>query len=201
MLATTLSAGPAAAVKSAITPAPPPADEVIVDVVTTNGSGCAPGTAEVAMVPGNFAFKTTYSNYTARTGVGAAPTDFRKNCQINLIVLVPAGYTYAINKTNHHGSGSLAVGANASQRSNYYVKGQSQTAYAVHPFTGPIDTDWQTTNEVAETSMVWSPCGTRRNLNINTEVRVAAGTSDPRTTTSSLTLFAGVYHLSWARCP
>jgi hypothetical protein len=200
-LATALSASPAQAARSAIIEAPPPAGEVVVEVVTTNGSGCLPGTVEAAMVPGNFAFKAMFSRYTAQLGVGAAPTDFRKNCQINLVVLAPPGYTYAINRTDHHGSGSLAVGASAVERSNFYVKGQAQTSYTSHPFTGPIDADWQTTNEVLETAMVWSPCGARRNLNINTEVRVAAGTSDIRTTTSSMTMRASVYHLSWARCP
>ncbi len=200
VLATSLSAGPASAFRPSAAGVAPPTDEVIIDVVTTNGSGCPPDTAAITMVLGNSAFAITYSDYTARLGVGAAVTDFRKNCQLNVIVRVPQGFTYALSKTNHRGFASLAAGARATHRANQYYKGQTSTAYTSHPFSGPMDYDWQTSDEVPSGSMVWTPCGTARNLNINTELRVAAGTSDTRTTTSFITTDSAVYHLSWARC-
>src|SRR3712207_1310352 len=68
---------------------PPPTEKIVIDVVTVNGSGCPVGTAAVAVAPDNTAFTVTYSDYLAQVGVGAKPTDFRKNCQLALQVHVP----------------------------------------------------------------------------------------------------------------
>jgi hypothetical protein len=204
--ATTLIGSPAQAV-GLVLEVPPPSDKIVIDVVTVNGSGCPAGTAAVAMSPDNTAFTVTYSTYMAQVGVGATSTDFRKNCQINLKVHVPSGFTYAISKVDYRGFASIESGANATQRANYYFQGQSQTAYASHTFRGPWADDWQTSDEVPLASMVWHPCGALRNLNINTELRVAAGTSNPRTTTSFISMDSTdgeintIYHFSWGRCP
>jgi hypothetical protein len=51
--------------------------------------------------------------------------------------------------------------------------------------------------------MVWHPCGERRNLNINTELRVSKGTS---TDASFLTMdsidgsIETTYHFAWRAC-
>jgi hypothetical protein len=158
------------------------------------------------MSPDNTAFTVTYSAYMALVGVGSVATDFRKNCQLNVIVQVPSGFSYAISKVDYRGYASIAAGATATQRANYYFQGQSATAYASHTFAGAYDNNWQTSDEVALASMVWSPCGALRNLNINTELRVAAGTSNPKTTTSLMSMDSTdgqintIYHFSWRSC-
>lgn len=207
VLATTLFAGPASATGYLDLPVPPPQDRIVIDVVTVNGSGCPAGTAAVAVSPDNTAFTVTYSQYTAQVGVGATALDWRKNCQLNIVVHVPQGFTYAISKVDYRGFASLMAGATAIQRANYYFQGQSQTAFVSHPFTGPLGDDWQTSDEVPIAAMVWSPCGALRNLNINTELRVQAGTSNPATTTSFISMDSTdgaintVYHFQWAFCP
>src|SRR4051794_2712876 len=78
---------------------PPPSDHIVIDVVTVNGTGCPankPGSATVAVSPDNTAFTVTYSEYQAAAGAGAARTDARKNCQLNIMVHVPSGFTYAV---------------------------------------------------------------------------------------------------------
>jgi hypothetical protein len=185
----------------------PPADHIVIDVVTVNGSGCPLGTAAVAVAPDNTAFTVTYSDYLAQVGVGAKPTDSRKNCQLNLKVHVPSGFTYAVASTDYRGYGMLARGASATQRANYYFQGMPQTVYKSHPFTGPLDDNWQTSDVNDIASLSWHPCGEQRNLNINTELRVSAGTSNPRTTTSFMSMdstdgaIQTTYHFAWASCP
>jgi len=209
VLATSLLGSPASAAGSASLEleVPPPTDRIVIDVVTVNGTGCPAGTATVAMSPDNTAFTVTYSAYTALVGVGSTTTDWRKNCQLNLIVHVPSGFTYAINKVDYRGFASLEAGSSAIQRANYYFQGQTQTAYISHPFTGPLGDDWQTSDEVPVAALVWAPCGALRNLNINTELRVAAGTSNTATTTSFITMDSTdgaintIYHFQWANCP
>ncbi|MEU0276668.1 DUF4360 domain-containing protein, partial [Streptomyces sp. NPDC006307] len=113
LAATVLSPGASAATTRAIV-APP--DKIVIEVATVNGSGCPLGTAAVAVAPDNTAFTVTYSDYLAQVGVGAEPTDFRKNCQLNLVVHVPQGFTYAVASADYRGYASLAAGASAVQK-------------------------------------------------------------------------------------
>jgi hypothetical protein len=187
-------------------PAPPPTDKIVIDVVTVNGSGCPAGTAAVAVSPDNTAFTVTYSEYTAMVGVGAPPTAFRKNCQINLRVHVPQGFTYAIAQADYRGFASLQPGATALERANYYFQGQSPTAFVSHPFSGPLEDNWQATDTTDLAALVYAPCGEQRLFNINTELRVNAGSSDPRKTTSFITMdsvdgaILTTYHFAWKKC-
>jgi Domain of unknown function (DUF4360) len=186
---------------------PPPPDKIVIDVATVNGSGCPAGTAAVAVAPDNTAFTVTYSSYTAQVGVGAQPTDLRKNCQLNLRVHVPSGFTYAIAEADYRGFGHLEKGATGQERANYYFQGNAPTAFISHNLNGPFDDDWQNTDTTDIASLVWEPCGQERNFNINTELRVAAGTSNPKTTTSFLSMdstdlgIQTTYHFAWKTCP
>ena len=185
---------------------PPPTDHIVIDVITVNGSGCPAGTAAVAVSPDNTAFTVSYSNYLAQVGVGSVPTDFRKNCQLNILVHVPQGFTYAIASANYRGFASLAAGATGLERANYFFQGQAPTAFVQHPFAGPFADDWQTTDSTDLAALVFAPCGVQRNLNINTELRVSAGTSDPTKTTSFMTMdstdgqITTTYHFAWMQC-
>jgi len=198
---------PAAFTPSTFPTTPPPPDRIVIDVVTVNGSGCPAGTAAVAVAEDNTAFTVTYSDYLAQVGVGAKPTDFRKNCQLSLRVHVPQGFTYAIAQADYRGFAHLERGANGLEKANYYFQGTSPTAYVNHRFNGPYNDDWQATDFTDIAAIVWAPCGVFRNLNINTELRVSAGSSNPNKTTSFMTMDSAdgsidtVYHFHWKRCP
>jgi len=181
-------------------------DKMTINVVSVNGSGCPWGTAEVTVSPDSKAFTVTYSQFIAQVGVGAKPTDFRKNCQLGLNVHVPQGYTYAIARTDYRGYALLERGASATQTAYYYFQGESQTSRIRHHFTGPVDRNWQRTDTVGVSSLSYRPCGEQRYLNVNTELRVDAGWSDKKRTTSMLTMDSTdgnldtVYHVAWKKC-
>ncbi|MFJ8161434.1 DUF4360 domain-containing protein [Streptomyces sp. NPDC096136] len=217
---TLLTAGAAAALIATSTPAgaaapgaggrPPitvPPDKIVIELATVNGSGCREGTAQVAVAPDNTAFTVTYSDYLAQVGPGAPPTAFRKNCQLNLRVHVPSGFTYAIVQADYRGFAFLQAGASGQERANYYFQGMPQTTQRTHQFSGPLNDNWQTSDKTEYADLVWSPCGEKRNFNINTELRVNAGTSNPQTSTSFMamdstdTSVSTLYHLAWQTCP
>ncbi|GAA0330224.1 DUF4360 domain-containing protein [Actinoallomurus spadix] len=185
----------------------PPPDKIVIDVATVNGSGCPAGTAAVAVSPDNTAFTVTYSDYLAQVGVGAAPTDFRKNCQLNLAVHVPQGFTYAIAESDYRGYAHLEKGASATEKASYYFQGHQQTTAITHTLKGAFDDNWQNTDTTDVAQLVYLPCGESRNFNINTELRVSAGTSDPTKTTSFITMDSAdgsittTYHFAWMQCP
>jgi len=190
----------------AVPDAVPPSQLITVQVVTVNGSGCPAGTAAVAPAWDNSAFTVTYSDYLAQVGVGATPTDFRKNCQLNLRISVPQGFTYAISEADYRGFASLAAGATGLEKANYYFQGTSPTTSVSHSFSGPMGDDWQATDSTDVAALVFAPCGEVRNLNVNTELRVYAGSSDRTKTTSFMAMdsvdgsVATVYHLAWKEC-
>lgn len=214
MLATLSAAVIAAAMATAPTAAStgshftePPDDHIVIDIVTVNGSGCPAGTAAVAVSTDNTKFTVTYSDYVALVGIGAGPLDFRKNCQLNMVVHVPQGFTYAIAQADYRGYANLAPGASFTEKASYYFQGMSQTTPKSHTFNGEMDDNWQATDHVEVDQLVYKPCGEDRNFNVNTELRVNAGTSDTSETTSFVTMDSTdvdvktEYHFSWKTCP
>ena len=182
----------------------PPSGHITIDLVTVNGSGCPRGTA-VTVAPDNTSFFVSYSDYMAVAGAGSSPTEFRKNCQLNVLVHVPQGFSFAIAEADYTGFASLVAGATASQRANYFFTGDSQNHVIVHSFHGPMEDDWQTVDTAEVATLVYSPCGVSRNLNINTELRVSNPTTDPNATNwiamdGTHANVQNIFHLTWKQC-
>ncbi|MER5209287.1 DUF4360 domain-containing protein [Streptomyces sp. NPDC002838] len=184
----------------------PPPDKIVIKVATVNGSGCPQGTTAVAVAEDNTAFTVTYSDYLAQAGGNSDPTASRRNCQLSLIVHVPQGFTYAIASADYRGYALLQPGASAVQRASYYFQGSSGTVYKTHNFAGAYNDNWQATDTTDWAQLVYAPCGVQRNFNINTELRVNAGTQSPgkvsfMTMDSTDGDISTKYHLAWKECP
>ncbi|MDT7783351.1 MAG: hypothetical protein QOF58_1770 [Pseudonocardiales bacterium] len=185
---------------------PPPTGQITINVVTVNGSGCRLGTAAVAVSPDNKAFTVTYSDYLAQVGPQSRPTDFRKNCQLNLKVNVPGGFTYGIAQADYRGFADLQKGAKGTVKASYYFQGMSDTDQRSKTMNGAMSDNWQVTHKTDVASIVYHPCGEKRNFNINTELRVDKGTSDPKKTSfmamdSTDGSIETIYHFAWKKCP
>jgi hypothetical protein len=183
----------------------PPPGKITLDIKTINGSGCPAGTADASadVSPDNTSFTVHYNNFAAKAGNGASAVDGRKNCQINVLVHVPAGFTFAIAEADYNGFAHVAAGASALEQANYYFTGQAATARVPHPLTGPFDGQWSA-KDVADV-LVYAPCGLDRNLNINAEVRASAGTSDSGAASfiemdSSHASVDTLYQFNWKQC-
>jgi hypothetical protein len=180
----------------------PPSEKITVDVVTVNGSGCPAGTATVWALPDNTGFWISYTDFLAETGGGAGPTDFRKNCQLNLRIGVPDGFTFAIAQVNYHGYAHLQRGATGLQRASYYFQGSAETTTSSHWFTGPTSDNFDVTDTGA---LIYSPCSEQRNLNINSELRVRPSQYAPKAHSfmamdSIDSSVRTIFHFKWARC-
>jgi hypothetical protein len=202
-----VTAGPvsaAAAGTMAVSDVAPPGP-VTVKVMTVNGSGCPAGTASVRPTADNTGFTVVYSDFVASAGGRAAPTDFRKNCQLAVLIDVPQGFTYAIAKAEYSGGINLAPGATSLEKSTYYFQGSADEVSATHAYSGGMRGRWYAVDAAEASEMVWAPCGVQRVLNINSELRVDEGTTSPGTTSSmsmrwSTGSVSTIYHLSWATC-
>ncbi|MFD9894092.1 DUF4360 domain-containing protein [Amycolatopsis sp. NPDC059027] len=182
-----------------------PTEKITLDIRTINGSGCPAGTATAAadVAPDNTSFTVYYKNFKARAGDGAPATDFRKNCQINVLVHVPQGFTYAIASVSYRGFAHLENGAKGLEQANYYFTGTSPTARIAHPLNGPFHGAWEMT-DTADV-LVYAPCAEERNLNINAELRVNADAAAANSVSyiemdSEHGSVDTIYHFSWKRC-
>jgi hypothetical protein len=83
----------------------------------------------------------------------------------------------------------------------------SQNDSATHRYNGPHSDGWQATDQTEVAAIVYSPCGEKRNFNINTELRVYPGSSNTATTTSFVSMDSTdgaidtTYQFSWKTCP
>ena len=182
---------------------PPPSRTVTitVEVIAANGSGCAPGTATVIANSDNTGFRIRYNDFVAEAGGNADATDRRKNCQVGVLVSVPAGWTFAVAEADYRGRARLYSGATALQRTNYYWQASSDNNSADQTFSGPFNGYWNT-QDVAPV-LVYAPCAEQRVLNINTELRVDAGTSSYKSRMSMRSSEGDVdtlFNFSWTRC-
>jgi hypothetical protein len=181
----------------------PPSDNITIDLVTVNGSGCPLGSAWALTTPDKTGFKVFYSKYLAEAGPGIEATAERKNCQINLLVHVPQGYSYAIAKAEYIGYANLSAGVTGIQDANYYFMGDSASTMVTHKINGPLNGIWKST-EIAS-ALVYSPCGAERNLNINSSLRVDAG-NVKLNSPNMIAMFASsgdvwtLFNFSWRTC-
>jgi hypothetical protein len=204
VLTTSAQAAAAAANSQGFDSTPPP-DRITVTVVTVNGSGCPAGTATVTPFPDSTGFRVTYRQFIARVGADADPTDFRKNCQLNLGIHVPQGFTYAIAQATYRGFAHLENGATGLLRAAYYFQGSSDTVYLDHTLTGPFSDLWRATDSTPVVELVFAPCGRDVNLNINSELRVHASASDPEPSFMAMNSTRGdidtLFQFHWKHCP
>jgi hypothetical protein len=163
------------------------------------GNGCPRGlTAKIDL--GNALVLAFNDNFTAAVGrdAGGKVLD-RKACTIQLLLDVPAGYTYSLASFHTLGTAALAPGARGQHQTKYWFQGTSSTAYYAS-FIG--SGDWWIDDSFS--TPVYSACGEQRYLNITTSLTALAGTSNPATTTSSITedfAFATTYDLDFQPCP
>jgi hypothetical protein len=64
----------------------------------------------------------------ASLGGGASITDSRKDCQINLDLHYPQGFTYSVFNTEFRGYADIPAGFKGVQRADYYFSGSMYTS-------------------------------------------------------------------------
>jgi hypothetical protein len=192
---------PGAVSASAAVPSPAPSGDITVEVVGINGSGCKLGTAKVYMSPDNTWFRVRYYDYVARTGGSSSSTEWRKTCQLGLLVHIPQGFTFAIAESDSRGKANLKDDASAQFITSYYFQGSSDTDSLAHDLAGPLHGTWTASDIVPV--LTWAPCSEQRILNVKTELRVYGGASNANNTVSLSSTEDSVdtlFHIGWKAC-
>ena len=179
-------------------------DSVSIRSINYAGSGCPAGSVAEDISPDYQAFTLMFDSYIAEAGPGVSFREGRKNCNINLSLDFPQGWSFAIMDVDYRGYVYLDRNVTGSQTSRYHFQGDRRTATLQSTYRGPIDQDYHIRDTLGLQSVVWSPCGASRSLNINTAIslnnrrnRNGGGLMTTDTIDGQLT---HVYNIKWRRC-
>ncbi|WP_186645577.1 DUF4360 domain-containing protein [Fluviispira vulneris] len=167
------------------------------------GTGCPAGTARAAVSPDLKSFTMIFDEYVVEAQGSNSIT--RKNCQILVNFDFPQGWSYSLVRLDYRGFYSLSAGATAKQQSLYYFQGGLQQGRLYTQFTGPTQGDYTISDTLGINDVVWSPCGEKRALNINTSLLAQVGPNNPNgfshlTTDSVDGTVQTTYALMWKKC-
>jgi hypothetical protein len=172
-----------------------------VRLLAVNGTGCPPGYTAVSRASSS-EFTVAYRKYIAWAGDDASPLAFRKDCQFDVRVSVPSGWTFEILEVDYRGFASMAVGALGTLTASYYYAGLPQAAHQQHSVSAPRSGDYVFTNPAAV--VAWAPCQRGATLNVTSEIHLAAGPDrsflNELTVDSSGANLSTIFHLGFTRC-
>ncbi len=183
----------------------PPPDLPRIQNLTYGGPGCPAGSVYTS-VRLDGSFTVGFDRMLALIGPGVALAESRKSCTVRLEIVAPPGYTYAIAAVDHSGSASVAAGATAEWRSEFYFPGPVAMPLTYTTIPGPFESDWVETELVATDALRWAPCGAGPSqLILVHQVRLRRGSSAPDSSSfialDNLSEFPGqLYHLAWKAC-
>ncbi len=104
----------------------PSGHEVQINGFTYGGSGCPAGTVGSMLSGDRTTLTLIYDEFIAQAGVGIAPKERRKNCQVNVKLHFPQGWQFSIFKADYRGHATLPQGASGTCKATYYFSGSSQ---------------------------------------------------------------------------
>ena len=175
-----------------------------IDSISHAGSGCPAGTVAENVSPDRMAFTLLFDEFYAEVGPMISAREKRKNCSVNLSFDYPGGWQFALVNLHTRGYVSLDENIIGVQQTSFYFQGQSQTGRFVANYRGQIDQDYINVTTIPFSNTFWSPCGARRSLNINSEVRIDNSRSRRGQGLFTIDSIDGqvthLYGVAWRRC-
>ena len=176
--------------------APASAASARVGKIGLGGPGCPAGSATASITAdGNLSIR--FTQY--RVSAGGGRSFDRKACGLTIPVSLPAGMAVAIVGVQYKGVIKLPSGAKSTISAEIFFAG-GRGPVASSTFNGPLNRTFTATTAAGAT--VWSDCGAKLNLRINSSLRVT--TSGGRTASASIRSqevgAALIYQLKYRSC-
>lgn len=150
--------------------------------ISASGTGCPAGSWNARLSDDSLAFTITFSKY--QVSVSNTDTTDRKsmNCALVLKMNSPKGLSYAVSYISYSGMANLEPGVRAVHNTNYDFTGQNIQASGATPrgaktrtFNGPYNDSFVFEDKVSTQDVVFSQCGTTRDLLVQTSLQVVNG--------------------------
>jgi hypothetical protein len=184
-----------------------PAEVIEIKSIQYNGSGCPMSTVAENVSSDKQAFTLSFSDYVAEAGPNLPPSSGRKNCQLTMVLNVPAGWQFSIASFYYRGFMELDTAMKAQQTASYYFQGQGATGKFSSNKTGQYSGDYVYNDNIGLSSAIWSACGVERALNVNTSIRVYNTNSSKYPNSSGLITTDSVdgqikqiWGITWRQC-
>ncbi len=176
------------------------ADDIRLGDPGYGGTGCPAGTVSATLSPDALSLSLIFDQYQAKAGGVSGTSLDRKSCNIAIPVHVPQGFSVSVLKIDYRGYNNLPVGATSQFNVEYFFAGITGPKF-YQKFNGPLDSDYQITNNLGVSALVWSACGADVNLRTNSSIRVMSHGAEAMSTVDSADVHAAIiYHLQWRRC-
>ena len=173
--------------------------------ISHGGSGCPQGSVGKSVAHDGKSFTLLFDEFFVEVGNGALPSDRRKNCQVNINVEFPQGWSYSVIGFDYRGYASLDHRVKGIQETSYYFQGEEETKTFKTSLNGELDKDYLISDEIDADAIVWSECGANKSLNINSKIwlnnRRNRNGSGLLTVDSLDGTVNQKYHLRWKKCP
>ncbi|KAK4154053.1 hypothetical protein C8A00DRAFT_33159 [Chaetomidium leptoderma] len=167
------------------------------------GSGCPAGTVSGQLSSDLTTLTLLYAEFVAQAGNNISPSNYRKNCQLNVKLKYPSGWQFSVFKADYRGYAQIPAGDTGTCKATYYFSGDSMQISSTMTIRGPYNDNYIKTDEFGVESTVWSPCGVEGLLNINSEIRLSPmdAVKPALLTVDSTDLrFKQVHYLQWQAC-
>ena len=106
------------------------------------GTGCPAGSVSSQLGDNATVVNLSFDNYVASAGPGTKPADHRKNCNVNLKLHFPQGYSYTVATTDFRGYVDLDRTCSAQLGADYWFSGeQDQVGPALFLFPSYVPYD------------------------------------------------------------
>jgi hypothetical protein len=142
--------------------------------VKANGTGCPAGSWDASIAPDGQTFTVTFSQYEVSVNPGQL-LDV-KDCALAIRLHTPQGFSFSVSDFYYSGYSFMdQTGMKGRQSAKYYFQGNPVPSESLSKFkdvVGPYDSDYVFQEQVGLPDLVWSPCGTTRDLNVQSRLRL-----------------------------
>jgi hypothetical protein len=182
-------------------------NQVQVTGFTYGGSGCPQGTSVSGQIsatnPGGRAdlLILSFDSFRASQGKNISPSERQKSCNIAINLRIPQGYSFSLYRAQYAGYADLPVGMRGVHKITYSFP-FSNTATFQTVLNGLYQSNYQRTDTLQSSALVWSPCSQLVPLNLRTSVALR-GDRTPNASISVKQITGKVtqrYGIQWRKC-
>jgi hypothetical protein len=107
-------------------PGGPSGHEVEIVGLAFAGSGCPAGTVSGQLSTDLTTLTLLYAEFVAQAGSGISPSNYRRNCQLNVKLRYPQGWQFSVFKADYRGYAQIPAGDTGTCKATYYFSGDSR---------------------------------------------------------------------------
>lgn len=155
--------------------------------VSYKGTACPKGSVKVSLKGEKSKLSVTFRDYSIQArGRNARGT--RKSCSIAIPLHVPEGWSVSLVNARYHGNLTIPEGGQGRLVNTYSFSGKRGNSYKVN-FDGPRTQKFQLRDSLSSLASVWSSCGKKTVLRINSSMRVKSSDAGNALATESTQSF------------